>query len=458
MEQGKVLVILGNTIVGTPPDAQLVIQGTRPCNDNKWHHASFVRDRAVKKLFLYVDGALDGSAIDDFFPYAIASDRPMTIGRWRKYRTISPASSMNCTVPWRTPPVDDQCPAFVSLLRFREFRKDPCRRFNINRCPVIKPRVPGYASHHRNTCPAAVLLQSGTPPLIAPRSSLSLTLKYLPSAAGHDTLSFLMATNDPERPTAVIRLQGIGIDVTTQPTILIVDDIPGDQGHNVRIVWLRSLYDGLDNSQTIIGYDVWRRVDEGSLVAGTKAVLPGLTGPLSLQGTLWDFIATVPPVGFDEYSLVSPTLYDSTLLHGMRQSVFMVSARTSGGHTYFSDPDSGCSLDNLAPHQPGNLTGSGDGSVRLQWDFPSDPDFLLFEIYRGTQSNFVPSADKRIGTTRSNNYSDPAAPNGIVYYCVAAMDSAGNRSAYSPKMGLFVTGIDENGKEVPHQFSCTKLP
>ena len=109
--------------------------------------------------------------------------------------------------------------------------------------------------------------------------------------------------------------------MTTQPTILNVDDIPGDQGNNVRIVWLRSLYDGLDNSQTIIGYDVWRRVDEGSLVAGTKAVLPGLTGPLSLQGTLWDFIATVPPVGFDEYSLVSPTLYDSTLLHGMRQSV-----------------------------------------------------------------------------------------------------------------------------------------
>ena len=34
----------------------------------------------------------------------------------------------------------------------------------------------------------------GTPLLIAPRSSLSLTLKYLPSAAGHDTLSFLMAT------------------------------------------------------------------------------------------------------------------------------------------------------------------------------------------------------------------------------------------------------------------------
>ena len=70
--------------MGTPPDGQLLITGTRICSDNNWHYASFVRDRSVNKLFLYVNGIQDGPTVDDNFPYAIASDRPMTIGRWEE--------------------------------------------------------------------------------------------------------------------------------------------------------------------------------------------------------------------------------------------------------------------------------------------------------------------------------------------------------------------------------------
>ncbi len=455
MGDGKVVVILGNTIRGTPPDEQLVIWSTGLYNDNNWHQASIVRDRSVRKLFLYVDGLLAAPAIDDNFPYAIASDRPMTIGRWEDlpyyftgvidevavYRGARhPSSSLRPHLALSTDVVD------FGKIRVGDSTIAVIQLTNMGFQDTL--RISDISIHLPFFC------TPGAPLLVPPRSSADLIVKYQPTTGGRDTLSLLMASNDPDRPAAVIHLQGIGVGVTAKPSIMSVVDVPDDQGDKVRIVWLRSLYDGLDNSQSVTGYDIWRKVDESQGAAKmTGDALPVGSDPLSLQGVLWDFIGTVPPVGFDEYSYVAPTLYDSTVLYGMHGSQFMISARTSTEQVYFSEPDSGYSVDNLAPHQPYDVTGSISGSVSLQWYPPADPDILMFEVYRGTQLSFVPSEGNKIGTTRSNSYNDPQPPGGWVYYCVATLDSAGNRSPYSQKVGLFVTGVNSNGDLLPRHFS-----
>jgi hypothetical protein len=451
---GYAAAFMGNSNSSASGDPYLLLYSKNRVDDNKWHLLTFVRDRDQRKLFLYVDGILSNDPLEDTYPYAIASTRPLTIGRWEDtgnpyyfngsldeiavYRGARhPSWSLTPKLTLSTESVDfgkvlvgDSATAVVQMS-------------NAGLQDTL--RISEIDIHAPFSCNLI------SPLLIAPRASVKITFTYRPASGGLDTVSFLMATNDPDHPSVTIHLQGRAVGVTSDPTILSVADIPGDQGHKLRIVWLRSLYDGLDSSKSLVGYDVWRRVDNGPLGAPS-----GGTGSFSLQGYLWDFVETIPPVGFNEYSAVAPTLYDSTVLYGMYRSVFMVSARTSSGTVYFSDADSGYSVDNLAPQAPGNLMGSGAGTVHLQWDPPADSDILLYEVYRGTTLNFVPTFDKIIGSTHTNSYTDATAPQGVAYYCISAIDSAGNRGAYSQKVGLIVTEVNTNGDQLPHQFSLSQ--
>lgn len=79
---GKVVGIIGNRSDGTPPDALLTITSDSTYNDGTWHHAMLIRDRAMQKLYLYVDGGQATAPLTDTFPYAIESTRPLTVGRW----------------------------------------------------------------------------------------------------------------------------------------------------------------------------------------------------------------------------------------------------------------------------------------------------------------------------------------------------------------------------------------
>ena len=70
----------------------------------------------------------------------------------------------------------------------------------------------------------------------------------------------------------------------------------------------------------------------------------------------WDFVKMVPARGESTYSTICPTLADSTISDGMYWSVFFISAMTTDPLVYFdSNPDSGFSVDNLAPAVPENL-------------------------------------------------------------------------------------------------------
>jgi surface protein len=145
---------------------------------------------------------------------------------------------------------------------------------------------------------------------------------------------------------------------------------------------------------------------------------------------LWDFIATVPWIGTeDEYSLVVPTLGDSTA-HGVHHSTFRVTAHTEDVVLYHvSEPVTGFSVDNLHPTVPQGLTALESAfSIVLQWNTQVDEDFSYHNIYK----NDLNSADlAMVFTTTDSFYVDQEGTQGLYEYWITAVDSAGNESDVS---------------------------
>ncbi len=79
---GKVEGVIGNNEIGSPPDTIVRITSPGFYNDGNWHHARFVRDRSVAKLYLYVDGDLVAGPMDDPVLFGLSNNEPLMIGRW----------------------------------------------------------------------------------------------------------------------------------------------------------------------------------------------------------------------------------------------------------------------------------------------------------------------------------------------------------------------------------------
>jgi hypothetical protein len=218
----------------------------------------------------------------------------------------------------------------------------------------------------------------------------------------------------------------------------------------VRVIWHRSMYDGVNDSLHIVAYSIWRRIDdEASPTSPT-----GGSQYRDAQDDLWDFVATLPAVGFAQYAMVVPTLYDSTVLNGNHWSTFRVSAHTTNGMVFFSSADSGYSVDNLAPHPPLDFAAThGTGGVDLSWGIPADPDIRHFVIHRSAQQNFIPSNQTLLATTPETHMHDTRITGmTMVYYKVAAVDSSGNIGTFSNEIGLLLTGTT-TGKPLPTEFA-----
>jgi len=176
---------------------------------------------------------------------------------------------------------------------------------------------------------------------------------------------------------------------------------------------------------------------------------------LALGTQLWDYVGSVPSAAQDVYSTVVPTLFDSTKA-GIKWSVFMVSGLTAIPAVYaVTAPDSGYSIDNLAPAAPGNvLLAESVTGIDLAWDDPVDDDFNYFAVYRSTSANFDPSAMQPIATVTEPKYVDADVVAGTTYfYRLSAFDFAGNRSVFSPEKSLLVTGVISNINTVPDDFA-----
>jgi hypothetical protein len=245
------------------------------------------------------------------------------------------------------------------------------------------------------------------------------------------------------------------------PLIFATTDIPNDQGRQVRVQWVRSGHDFIGDSNQIVEYAIYRRFDPAAAAAGTLPATAETFQHLSpaarenalmMQAAGWDFVITVPVLVEDEYAVVVPTLEDSTIVSGQHYTTFRVTALTATpGVFYHSPPDSGYSVDNLAPAVPANFAiayNTGTGNT-LSWEESPDADFQYFRVYRASDPNFTPSPATLVHETTSNGWADPDHDGGSVYYKVTALDFAGNES--EPTGGGAVTGAGNPG--VPTSFA-----
>jgi hypothetical protein len=221
------------------------------------------------------------------------------------------------------------------------------------------------------------------------------------------------------------------------PAIRTIRDVKNDQGKQVSIAWWRSGRDAAGSMTPILQYAVYRLMDpdlsppqktpDGAVVEVAPDRLDNAFPP----GT-WHFLMTVPARADSQYAVVAPTLKDSTVVAGMYQSVFFVSALTASPTVYFDSPlDSGHSVDNLEPSVPSGFvvaynTGSGN---QLVWAPAGDTDFQYFRVYRGASSGFEPSALNLVKMTTVNAWTDPEYDGWGVHYKVSAVDFSGNESA-----------------------------
>jgi hypothetical protein len=131
----------------------------------------------------------------------------------------------------------------------------------------------------------------------------------------------------------------------------------------------------------------------------------------------------------------------------------MVEARASSSLSsdrWTSAPDSGYSVDDLAPAQPVSFTGQyAAGTTFLHWNRNTEADLAGYRLYRGTSAGFVPGPGNLVAAPPDTGYADPAgAPH---YYKLTAVDVHGNES---PVATLSPDGtVDVGGTPVPGELS-----
>jgi hypothetical protein len=248
--------------------------------------------------------------------------------------------------------------------------------------------------------------------------------------------------------------------------IISITDVPNDQGKQLRLAWSKFAADAVTSNNPVTIYSIWRRVDnpgsaatisvaskEAMFAAGVASNV-GKRFKISQLNAAWDFIASLPASQYENYSMVVPTLYDSTADAGIHWSVFMISGLATR-QTYETAPDSGYSVDNLIPAAPSNVSaGITANTVRLQWDDPADKDFRYFAIYRSTTPGFNPAGTTPLTTLAGTEYTDSEVTTGNTYYYrLSAFDFAGNESQFSPEIVALVTRVEENGGGVPTDYA-----
>jgi len=240
-----------------------------------------------------------------------------------------------------------------------------------------------------------------------------------------------------------------------------IEDIPDDQGKQVRVTWNRSGYDIPESPILITQYEVYRLIEVApdSHSSGQQRESVPLLGPATAPFEPgyttyppgdWDFITTVPAHCEETYSVVAPTLLDSTISQGMRHTVFFVRASTATPSVYFDCyPDSGYSLDNLAPAAPLNLEMASP--TDLAWEESEAEDFDYFTVYGSATPELVETAafiGYTIGITMD------VTGDQYDYYHVTATDFSGNEGDASSVENTYAGILDV--EQLPTVFSMSQ--
>ncbi|TAK50675.1 MAG: choice-of-anchor D domain-containing protein [Bacteroidetes bacterium] len=304
--------------------------------------------------------------------------------------------------------------------------------------------------------------------VLPPRGEQVVNVTYSPTETGADTALVTFAPTDSTLAAATVHVTGFSYQLYPQPVITSVSDIPNDQGRLVRIIWYPSMYDNPTESLKVNEYSVWRKVDDienepQSVMRlphdyPNRAIVPlGERTMMVDGGELWDFVTTLPAVQFNKYAIVTATLYN-TSYYQEHWTTFRIAAHTTTGEFFFSDADSGYSMDNVYPYAPASFYAEALVSrISLSWMAPADPDVWAYKLYRSTVEDFTPSADNFVATVYSRYYTDYNVTNSVrYYYAITTVDSNGNESKQpSRSEAMVVLGIgDETG--IPTEYALSQ--
>jgi len=249
------------------------------------------------------------------------------------------------------------------------------------------------------------------------------------------------------------RVGASGLTGSPEPEILSCLDMPADQGGWVRITTRASLLDVAGETNPIFGYNVWREIPDGggpmappSVTSTDRSQLLALlsdpataTGVqvdseravlLGLPDGLWESVGFWFATRDTLYNIAVPTKDDSTEA-GIPFEVFIVTAHSSiAGVFVTSMPDTGYSVDNLAPWLTGGFEGhetaSPDG-LNMTWTPNPASDIWKYNVYKGDNEFFVADLSSLFGTTDETSLFDGLWSKGLApYYKLAAIDRHGN--------------------------------
>jgi hypothetical protein len=243
------------------------------------------------------------------------------------------------------------------------------------------------------------------------------------------------------------------------PYISAVYDVPGDQGGSVNLAWDASRLDPWPHL-LISHYSLWRAISlpEASLLIESGARLltsateldpekPGTAirmERLSGRTFYWELVDTQDAQHYETYATIMATLFDSTATCD-DYHYFQVAAHSSDPvMCWTSPPDSGYSVDNLAPCPPAALTGEQrivPAGLELTWNPNTEDDLDGYAIYRGPDEHFTPEPGNLLATSCDTLYFDGEWRWDSGYcYKVAAVDVHGNESECAQFCSDEVTG------------------
>ncbi|MFN8586856.1 MAG: FlgD immunoglobulin-like domain containing protein [Candidatus Eisenbacteria bacterium] len=274
---------------------------------------------------------------------------------------------------------------------------------------------------------------------------------------GGAIIGYLDPPNAVDFDLSAMRVERFGQLGNPEPRITGVKDVKNDQGGFVKLSWSNSWLDA-DPQFGVFDYRIWRSVPAG-LAQSSAASRAITTNPdeAAANGSLlvlasaapnyaWEIVGTQSAAGLSAYSYVAATTADS-VPGSFPRTVFMVEARSStsvAADHWYSAPDSGYSVDNLAPAAPAPFTGQyGAGSTALHWNPNHEPDLAGYRLYRGSSMAFVPGPGNFVAELPDTGYADAAAAPYI--YKLTAVDEHGNESPVATLMPSGTLGVGGGG-------------
>jgi len=277
-------------------------------------------------------------------------------------------------------------------------------------------------------------------------------VQFTPTLVPDDRGGVVVAWMDSRTGTYDIYAQEIdarGFWGHPAPAVFNVRDVPNDQGGFVTLSWARSSRDRWP-STTVTHYSVWRSLSEagkaaspaaGEIVLGLSEVGRDFRGraclPLLRNGTTywWEWVANADAHYLDDYSMTVPTVCDSVGNDACRHH-FFVAAHTDSVFVFWdSEPDSGCSVDNLSPARPAALAGElslNPAGLRLFWHPNAEPDLSNYLVYRGLIPDFIPAQENLLASPADTTYLDPEWRwDSGYHYKVSAVDVHRNESGHA---------------------------